>query len=221
MLKLVALSCRESSRVFHSATVAVSIMFAESDFTIAEASDSNSTSGSECQSSSDKEHESSCSSTARHCQLPSPRKIKKVSGKGNSKEAIVEASDSDSTSDSECQSSSDREHESSCSSTAHPYQLSLPQKIKKVSGKGNTKGALTSHQHSGTGKFRSNWYLSSHITASTKGSRYACCKLCNSLFTVSHGGLNHNWGEVHWYLYLRTLKYNFCCTCTKIFINVL
>ena len=103
---------------------------------------------------------------------------------------IAAASDSDSTNDRvRVSSSSNREHESSCSSTARSCQLPPPLKIKEVSGKGNFKDALSSHRHSGTGKFRSTWHLSSHITASTKKSRYAYCKLCNSHFTVSHGGL--------------------------------
>lgn len=103
---------------------------------------------------------------------------------------LLQASDSDSTSDRvRVSSSSNREHESSCSSTGRLCQLPPPLKIKEVSSKGNFKGALSSHWRSGTGKFRSTWHLSSHITASTKKSRYAYCKLCNSHFTDSHGGL--------------------------------
>ena len=42
----------------------------------------------------------------------------------------------------------------------------------------------------GTGKFKSSWRLPPHITASSKGSRFAYCKVCASNFCISHGGLN-------------------------------
>ena len=42
----------------------------------------------------------------------------------------------------------------------------------------------------GTGKFNSSWRLPPHITASSKGSIFAYCKVCASNFCISHGGLN-------------------------------
>ena len=42
----------------------------------------------------------------------------------------------------------------------------------------------------GTGKFKSSWRLPPHITASSKGSRFAYCKVSASNFFISHGGLN-------------------------------
>ena len=36
----------------------------------------------------------------------------------------------------------------------------------------------------GTGKFRSSWRLPPHITASSKGSRFAFCKVCTSNFCI-------------------------------------
>ena len=42
----------------------------------------------------------------------------------------------------------------------------------------------------GTVKFKSNWRLPPHIISSSKGSRFAFCKLCASNFCISHGGLN-------------------------------
>ena len=36
----------------------------------------------------------------------------------------------------------------------------------------------------------SNWKLPPHITRSRKGIRFASCKLCQSDFSVSHGGFN-------------------------------
>ena len=51
------------------------------------------------------------------------------------------------------------------------------------------------------GKFKYNWSLPSHICSSSKGSRFAYCKLCAKHFTVSHGGYNdvqrHVNGAVH------------------------
>jgi hypothetical protein len=51
------------------------------------------------------------------------------------------------------------------------------------------------------GKFRASWKLSVGITASSKGSQYAHCKLCMSDFSVAHGGLNditrHTKGPTH------------------------
>lgn len=42
----------------------------------------------------------------------------------------------------------------------------------------------------GTGKFRSRWRVPPHIAASSKGGRFAFCKVCTSNFCISHGGLN-------------------------------
>ena len=40
------------------------------------------------------------------------------------------------------------------------------------------------------GRFRPSWKLPDGIVASTKGERYAYCKLCMSHFSLLHGGLN-------------------------------
>ena len=42
----------------------------------------------------------------------------------------------------------------------------------------------------GGGKFRSGWELPPYIAESTKGEKFAFCKLCSSHFIVSHGGFN-------------------------------
>ena len=42
----------------------------------------------------------------------------------------------------------------------------------------------------GGGMFRSSWDLPPYIAESTKGEKFAFCKLCNSHFSVSHGGFN-------------------------------
>ena len=47
----------------------------------------------------------------------------------------------------------------------------------------------------GTGKFKSSWRLPPHITSSSKGSRFASCKLYASNFCISHGDLN----DVKWH----------------------
>ena len=41
-----------------------------------------------------------------------------------------------------------------------------------------------------TGKFKTSWTLPKYIFSSSKGSRFASCKLCSSPFSVSHGGIN-------------------------------
>ena len=43
---------------------------------------------------------------------------------------------------------------------------------------------------SGTGHFKSSWSLPQFITSSTKGTKFAYCKLCYCHFSVSHGGIN-------------------------------
>ena len=40
-----------------------------------------------------------------------------------------------------------------------------------------------------SGKFKKGWSMP-YIVASSKGDKYAYCKLCNSNFSVSHGGRN-------------------------------
>ena len=42
----------------------------------------------------------------------------------------------------------------------------------------------------GGGKFRWTWELPPYIAESTKGEKFAFCKLCNSHFSVSHGGFH-------------------------------
>ena len=83
-------------------------------------------------------------------------------------------------------SASDSEHESSYASSSLGDFRPPPKK------KGKSMG---------TGKFRSSWRLPPHITASSKGSRFAFCKVCTSNFCISHGGLNdikrHVDGPVH------------------------
>ena len=88
-------------------------------------------------------------------------------------------------------SASDSEHEDESTSYARPSssigQIGPPPRKKCKS--------------TGTGKFRSSWRLPPHITASSKGSRFAFCKVCTSNFCISHGGLNdikrHVVGPIH------------------------
>ena len=88
-------------------------------------------------------------------------------------------------------SASDSEHEDESTSYARPSssigQIRPPPRKKCKS--------------MGTGKFRSSWRLPPHITASSKGSRFAFCKVCTSNFCISHGGLNdikrHVVGPIH------------------------
>ena len=88
-------------------------------------------------------------------------------------------------------SASDSEHEDESTSYARPSssigQIGPPPRKKCKS--------------MGTGKFRSSWHLPPHITASSKGSRFAFCKVCTSNFCISHGGLNdikrHVVGPIH------------------------
>ena len=42
----------------------------------------------------------------------------------------------------------------------------------------------------GKGKFKTSWKLPPYVTQSTRGDKYAYCKLCSSHFSVSHGGYN-------------------------------
>ena len=42
------------------------------------------------------------------------------------------------------------------------------------------------------GKFKHNWTLPTHISSSSKGSRFAYCELCAKHLTVFHGGMNES-----------------------------
>ena len=57
-----------------------------------------------------------------------------------------------------------------------------------------------------TGKFKSSWKLPEGITASSKGDRYAYCKLCSSHFGVAHGGLNDLSRHIKGPFHLQRLK---------------
>ena len=48
----------------------------------------------------------------------------------------------------------------------------------------------------GKGKFKTSWKLPPYVTQSTKGAKYAYCKLCSSHFSVSHGGYNDTRHEI-------------------------
>ncbi len=79
---------------------------------------------------------------------------------------------------------SDSEHE--CSSYASSDLRTPPRKRGKSVG---------------TGKVKSSWFLPPHITATSKGRRFAFCKVCTSNFCISDGGFNdikrHVNGPVH------------------------
>ena len=66
-----------------------------------------------------------------------------------------------------------------------------------------TKRKRTSPIESGksAGRFKHNWSLPRHIASSSKGCRFAYCRLCDKHSTVSHGGFNdakrHVNGAVH------------------------
>ena len=58
----------------------------------------------------------------------------------------------------------------------------------------------------GSGKFKSNWKLPPHITRSRKGIKFASFKLCQTDFSVSHGGFNDMTRHVKGSNHVRKLK---------------
>lgn len=56
------------------------------------------------------------------------------------------------------------------------------------------------------GRFKASWTLPPHIEASTKGDKFANCRLCNSHFSVSHGGFNNITRHVKGAGHLQRLK---------------
>ena len=86
----------------------------------------------------------------------------------------------------------------SSSSSSSCYPASFTSEDFESSALGNTdsecppakKKAKTVTQSSSHAKFKPSWKLPLYITSSSKGNKYAYCKLCSSHFTVSHGGFN-------------------------------
>ena len=59
--------------------------------------------------------------------------------------------------------------------------ISLATKRRRRSPKKSAKSA---------GRFKHNWSLPRHIASSSKGCRFAYCRLCDKHFPISHGGFN-------------------------------
>ena len=83
--------------------------------------------------------------------------------------------------------------ESSTTKTSTDEQLPVRKKRRLSS---QTKG----------GKFKASWTLPPHIEVSKKGDKYARCRVCNSHFSVSHGGFNDITRHVNGAGHLQRLK---------------